>query len=95
MVIQTKIKFESHDQRMKMDCHKNMLEALLDDDIETAEKYSRIDDEMSGWFQKYRNMSKRDLLQNRIYQNGYLPDEEFDEKLQDILQDIDDGKIEI
>lgn len=90
-----KFYFEDHEQRLKMDCYKNMLEAMLDEDMETAEKYSRIDDEMKELFESSKKLSKRDLLQQRIYQNGYYPDEKHDEILLDLLHQIDSGKIKI
>jgi hypothetical protein len=92
---QTKIYFEDHEQRLKMDCYKNMLEAMLDNETEIAEKYSRIDDEMKKWYESAKKLSRRDLLQERIYQNGYYPDQKHDEILLDLLQKIDNGEIQI
>jgi len=92
---QTKFYFEDHEQRLKMDCYKNMLEAMLDNETEVAEKYSRIDDEMKKLYESAKKLSRRDLLQERIYQNGYYPDEKHDEILLDLLQKIDNKEIQI
>lgn len=92
---QTKFYFEDHEQRLKMDCYKNMLEAMLDNETEVAEKYSRMDDQMKQFYESAKKLSRRDLLQERIYQNGYYPDEEHDEILQDLLQQVDNGELQI
>jgi hypothetical protein len=83
-----RIVIEDNEQRMFMDGLKNMLEAMLAGQHDVAECYSRMHKDLTESFETYRNMSFKELLQNRLYQNGYSPDDELDEKLQDLLDSL-------
>ncbi len=83
-----RIVIEDNEQRMFMDGLKNMLEAMLAGQYDVAECYSRMHKDLTESFETYRNMSFKELLQNRLYQNGYSPDDELDERLQDLLDSL-------
>ena len=61
---------EDHYQRMMMDCTKNMIEALIDEQIEVAKSYANINQELASFFVEISKMNQQQLIQERIYQNG-------------------------
>ena len=83
-----RIVIEDNEQRMLMDGEKNMLEALLAGQRDVAECYSKSHKYLSESFENYKNMDFKELLQNRLYQNGYSPNDELDEELQKLLDSI-------
>jgi protein-disulfide isomerase-like protein with CxxC motif len=79
---------EDHEQRMMMDCTKNMIEALIDENIEVAQSYANINQDLAASFVEYSKMNQFQLIQERIYQNGSDINEEVDEIYEEILEHL-------
>lgn len=73
-----KITSEDHEQRLLMDGTKNMLEALIDEQYDIAQCYANSHQELMNMYKQYFSMNKKQLIQERIYQNGYYPDQKAD-----------------
>lgn len=80
-----RVDIEDHYQRMMMDCTKNMIEALIDEEIEVAQSYANINQELASFFVEISKMNKKQLIQERIYQNGSDIDEQIDQIYEEIL----------
>lgn len=83
-----RISFADHEQRLLMDGCKNITEAMLDDCNEVAENISKSHPELEKFYQECLKKNQKELLQERIYQNGYSPDDFLDEELQDLLDSM-------
>jgi hypothetical protein len=79
---------EDHEQRLLMDGVKNMLEAMIDEEDNIAQCYANSHQELTNMYKKYSFMNKKELIQERIYQNGYYPNEKVDTKLEKILDSM-------
>lgn len=89
-----KINIEDHEQRMMMDCTKNMLEALIDGNIEVAKSYANINQEIASSFVEYSKMNQHQLIQERIYQNGSDINEQNDVTYEEILEYLENQNYE-
>ena len=70
--------YDDHMGRLQMDAEKNMLEAFIDCDIETAEMYSRLNEIQKETFDKYKTMSLKELVYERTFSLGHEGNDEED-----------------
>ena len=75
-----------HTGRIMMDGLKWMLEALIDGDIEAAQIIGRI---FPHWYNHYSKMSLRELVEERLLENGWNVNEEEDLKYEELLKTLD------
>ena len=67
-----------HEQRMFMDGLRYMLEAMIENENEVAEAYSKMHPDLTLSYEKYKEMSFKELYEERLNQNGYSPDDDVD-----------------
>lgn len=76
-----------HMGRLMMDTTKNILEALIDGDIETAKEYSKMAS-FSKDLEIYLKKSRKELVIERLTDSGYSVDEETDRKYEELLKTL-------
>ena len=77
-----------HWGRLIMDATKNMIEAIIDGDLETAQGYARSAN-IQPWYEEYIKMNLRQLIEARLCENGWRPDEEEDKVYENFLKLLD------
>ena len=74
-----------HWGRLIMDATKNMIEAIIDGDLETAQGYARSAN-IQPWYEEYIKMDLRQLIEARLCENGWRPSKEDDKVYEDFLK---------
>ena len=77
--------FADHEQRLLMDGVKNMLEAMIEEQHDIAERYSKLHPELEHLHQQYLTFDHVSLIKERINNPGYTPDPELEEEIQKVL----------
>ena len=77
--------FADHEQRLLMDGVKNMLEAMIEEQHDIAERYSKLHPELEHLHQQYLSFGHVELLKERINNPGYTPDSALEEEVQKVL----------
>ena len=77
--------FADHEQRLAMDGLKNMLEAMIDEQYHVAEIYGNMIPELKKFHEEFKGMDKKELIRQRMYDPGYMPDKDTDEQVEELF----------
>lgn len=77
--------FADHEQRLAMDGLKNMLEAMIDEQYHVAEIYGNMIPELKKFHEEFKGMDKKELIRQRMYDPGYMPDEDTDKQVEELF----------
>jgi hypothetical protein len=83
-----RLSLADHEQRMFMDGLRYMLEAMIENENEVAEAYSKMHPDLTLSYEKYKEMSFKELIEERLNQNGYSPDDDVDDLLRKNLSSL-------
>jgi hypothetical protein len=77
-----------HLQRMFMDGLRYMLEAMIEDELEVAEAYSKMHPDLTEAYNEFKEMSLKQLIEERLVETGYTPDDNVDNIFKRTLQNL-------